>query len=77
MHNRKEPDYTDFIADFLKDMQETIDIAKKQASPMRISFLIRVSDLARLMKIIWRSSTNWNACIRSAIRSCLELPENP
>ena len=29
MHNRKEPDYTDFIADFLKDMQETIDIAKK------------------------------------------------
>ena len=45
--------------------------------PMRISFLIRVSDLARLMKIIWRSLTNWNACIRSAIRSCLELPENP
>ena len=59
----------------MHNRKETLQ--KKQASPMRISFLIRVSDLARLMKIIWRSSTNWNACIRSAIRSCLELPENP
>ena len=29
MHNRKEADYTDFVEDMLKDLRETVDLAKK------------------------------------------------
>ena len=29
MHNRKEPDYTDFMEDMLSDLRETVEMAKK------------------------------------------------
>lgn len=76
MHNRKEPDYTDFIVDFLKDMQETIDIAKKAGIADENIILDPGVGFGKTYENNLESSPNWNACIRSAIRSCLELPEN-
>ena len=29
MHNRKQPDYTDFLTDVVSDVKESLDIAKK------------------------------------------------
>ena len=63
MHNRAEADYTDFLEDMASDMAETLRIAEAAGIRDDRIILDRAWVLARLMKIIWRLSTVWKACI--------------